>query len=75
MAERVNEEIRRRETIIRVFPNDDSAKRLIGSILADINDDWREANRYFDMADYWDYKKESLTIEQNNNNNVVAINE
>lgn len=75
MAERVNEEIRRREIIIRVFPNDGSAKRLIGSILADINDDWREANRYFDMTDYLDYKKESLESEQNSNNNVVAINE
>ena len=75
LAERVNEEIRRREIIIRVFPNDDSATRLIGSLLADISDDWREAHRYFDMTDYYDYKKEILEIEQNSNNHVVAINE
>lgn len=31
---RVNEEIRRRERVIRIFPNDASALRLIGALLA-----------------------------------------
>ena len=31
MQERLNEEIRRRERVIRIFPNDESALRLIGA--------------------------------------------
>lgn len=38
--ERLNEEIRRREKVIRIFPNEASALRLIGSILIDINEEW-----------------------------------
>lgn len=34
-VERLNEEIRRRERVIRIFPNRDSAQRLIGAILVE----------------------------------------
>ena len=33
--ERLNQEVRRRERVIRIFPNNQSAFRLIGSILMD----------------------------------------
>src|SRR5699024_7877533 len=33
--ERVNEEVRRRENVIRIFPNMESAVRLIGAVLMD----------------------------------------
>lgn len=45
--ERVNEEVRRREKVIRIFPNEDSAIRLIGSILIDINEDWITSSRLY----------------------------
>lgn len=48
MQERLNEEIRRRERVIRIFPNDESAWRLIGALLAEQNEVWQE-RRYFDM--------------------------
>lgn len=35
-VERLNEEIRRRERVIRIFPNQDSAIRLIGVLLVEI---------------------------------------
>lgn len=38
MQERLNEEVRRRERVIRIFPNDESALRLIGALLAEKND-------------------------------------
>lgn len=38
--ERLNEEIRRRVKVIRIFPNEEYAIRLIGAILIDINEDW-----------------------------------
>jgi len=75
LAERVNEEIRRREKIIRVFPNERSAERLIGALLAERHDAWQEGVRYFDMTEYWDFKLESESAEdaQATANNVVAI--
>ena len=47
MQERLNEEIRRRERVIRIFPNDASALRLIGALLAEKNEVWQE-KKYLD---------------------------
>ena len=47
MLERLNQEIRRREKVVRIFPNDASAIRLIGSILLDIHDQWISSNRQY----------------------------
>ena len=38
MQERLNEEIRRRERVARIFPSDDSILRLIGALLAEHNE-------------------------------------
>ena len=51
MQERLNEEIRRRERVIRIFPNDASALRLIGALLAEQNEGWAE-RRYLDMDEF-----------------------
>jgi putative transposase len=51
MQERLNEEIRRRERVIRIFPNDASALRLIGALLAEQNEAWQE-RRYLDMDEF-----------------------
>ncbi len=59
LAERMNEEIRRRERPIRIFPNEDSASRLIGALLAEKYDEWQASIRYFNMDEYWEWKKES----------------
>jgi len=47
MLERVNQEIRRREKIVRIFPNTESAFRLIGSVLLDIHEDWNSSGRQY----------------------------
>jgi len=75
LAERVNEEIRRREKIIRVFPNEKSAERLIGAILAQIHDAWQEQVRYFDMTEYRDIKQEAELEKMSHpeRNKVVSI--
>ena len=53
MVERLNEEVRRRERVVRVFPIDVSAYRLIGAVLADINDAWSEGI-YLNFGGWWD---------------------
>ena len=45
LLERLNSEIRRRERIVRIFPNELSALRLLGSILIDIHDEWQSSPR------------------------------
>ena len=40
MQGRLIEEVCRRERVIRIFPNDASALRLIGALLAEKNEDW-----------------------------------
>jgi transposase-like protein len=56
MQERLNEEIRRRERVIRIFPNEQSAMRLIGALLAETNERWSE-RLYLDMQDYWEWRE------------------
>jgi len=47
LLERLNQEIRRREKVIRIFPNVESAERLIGSMLIDIDEDWITSTRRY----------------------------
>ena len=56
--ERLNEEVRRRERVIRIFPNEDSAIRLIGALLSEFHEQWSTGKKYFDMAEYWEWKKQ-----------------
>ena len=45
--ERLNQEVRRREKVVRIFPNEGSAIRLIGAILIDINEDWITSSKLY----------------------------
>jgi transposase-like protein len=61
--ERLNEEVRRREHVIRIFPNRESAVRLLGAVLMEQHEQWATGHRYFDMALYWQWRRtqESLS--------------
>ena len=57
--ERLNEEVRRRERVIRIFPNRASALRLLGAVLMERHEQWPTGHRYFDMAGYWQWRQGS----------------
>ncbi|MHB8392384.1 MAG: IS256 family transposase [Acidobacteriaceae bacterium] len=59
MQERLNEEIRRRERVIRIFPNEDSALRLIGALLAETAETWQE-RIYLDMQEFREWQATQL---------------
>lgn len=56
-AERLNQEIRRRERVIRIFPNQDSGFRLVGAVLMEIDEAWSTGPRYLNMDEYWAWKR------------------
>ncbi len=47
VLERLNSEIRRREHVIRIFPNQDSAFRLIGAVLLDLDESLDPGNKRY----------------------------
>jgi putative transposase len=57
-VERLNEEIRRRERVIRIFPNRESAMRLLGALLMEIDEKWSTGHRYLNMEEYWAWRRE-----------------
>lgn len=63
-VERLNEEIRRRERVIRIFPNRESAVRLIGALLLEQDEAWTTGHRYFDMTAYWQWRASPHSQEQ-----------
>lgn len=56
--ERINGEIRRREQVIRIFPNRESVIRMIGSLLIEMEEHWGTSRRYMDMDKYHQWCKE-----------------
>ena len=64
MQERQIQEIRRRERVVRIFPNEASALRLMGALLAEIHEEW-QGRRYLDMDDFheWVTEQSSSTEE------------
>jgi transposase-like protein len=55
-VERLNEEIRRRERVIRIFPARASVVRLLGAVLMEQDEAWTTGQRYFDMQTYWQWR-------------------
>jgi len=49
-VERMNEEIRRRERVIRIFPNRAAAFRMIGAVLMELDEKWSTTRSYLDMT-------------------------
>ncbi len=56
--ERLNREIRRREQVIGIFPNEDSAARLLGALLMEQDEAWVCGKRYLDMSTFWEWHRQ-----------------
>lgn len=59
MLERINEELKRRTHVVRIFPNAESCLRLTRALAAEIHEDWIEAIRYLNMGILKEHKKQA----------------
>lgn len=60
MLERLNEEIKRRTHVVRIFPNAESCLRLVRALCVETHENWLEAHRYLNMDFLRELKKEAL---------------
>ena len=61
-VERLNQEVRRRERVIRIFPNEASVIRLLGSLLMEQDERWSNGRKYLDLESLQDEKMEVRKI-------------
>ena len=68
--ERLNEEIKRRTRVIRIFPNRESCLRLVTALAAEQSDEWVSGKRYLNMEELDDVEAGSAATECD----LIAIN-
>jgi transposase-like protein len=61
MLERLIQEIRRREKVIRIFPNKASAWRLVGALLAEKHEEWSTGRRYWTMDEFYQWREQQVS--------------
>ena len=67
MVERINQEIKRRTKVARIFPSKESYERCAGTILVHIDDAWRESNyRYLDVEELVEALDQKSDAEERN---------
>jgi transposase-like protein len=57
MLERLNEEIKRRTHVVRIFPNAQACLRLVRALAVETHENWLEAHRCLNMNDLKEHKK------------------
>jgi putative transposase len=60
MLERLNQELKRRTHVVRIFPNAESCLRLMRALAVETHENWLEAIRYLNMDHLKEHKKEAL---------------
>jgi len=60
MLERLNQEIKRRTHVVRIFPNQDSCLRLVRALAVETHENWLEGTRYLTMDHLREHKKQML---------------
>lgn len=49
--ERLNEEVKRRTRVVRIFPNSEACLRLVTAICAEQSEDWISGRCYLSLVD------------------------
>jgi transposase-like protein len=62
LLERLNEEIKRRTRVVRIFPNPASCLRLVRALCAETHEAWLEDKRYINMELLKEQKKAAMKL-------------
>jgi len=73
LIERLNSEIKRRTKVVRIFPNPESADRLISAICMEKNEEWITGNKYLNMEPLKDFKLPKDKRLDKNKDTLVSI--
>jgi len=60
MLERLNQEVKRRTHVVRIFPSAESCLRLVRALAVETHENWLESPRYLNMQHLDERKKEAL---------------
>ena len=60
MLERLNQEVKRRTQVVRIFPNTASCLRLIRALAVEVHEEWIEGMRYLNMDVLREHRKAQL---------------
>src|ERR1700730_243289 len=60
LLERLNEEIKRRTLVVRIFPNTAACLRLVRALAVEMHENWIEATKYLNMEYLKEQKKELI---------------
>jgi putative transposase len=62
--ERLNQEIKRRSKVVRIFPNRESCLRLVTALAMEQSEEWITGRRYLDMEEIGEHRRiEELVVE------------
>jgi transposase-like protein len=73
MVERVNEELKRRSKVVRIFPNPESCLRLFSALLKELHEDWCSGRKYLDMDKLKEWKREQKKPDKTKNSTIKAV--
>jgi putative transposase len=62
--ERLNQEIKRRTRVVRIFPNRDSCVRLVTALAVEQSEEWVTGRRYLDMEELREHRCLEELVEQ-----------
>jgi putative transposase len=62
--ERLNQEIKRRTRVVRIFPNKGSCLRLVTALAVEMSEEWVTGRRYLDMRELEEYRLQQREAEE-----------
>jgi putative transposase len=60
--ERLNQEIKRRSRVVRIFPNRQACLRLVTALCVEQSEEWETGRRYLDMGELQEQRREEREV-------------
>lgn len=61
--ERLNQELKRRTRVVRIFPNRAALLRLVTALVMEQSEEWVSGRRYLNMDPLWDQRQRPVAAE------------